>query len=107
MANDTVVVEYKAGGYTIPATTSQQPSHQFTFWWGSGAEESEYFDVSIAPDPKIANLIPLIEEQREIALFDGTPRQTMLILTLRNNNNFAVNFTANHIRVHVVHVPIA
>ncbi len=98
MANDHVVIEYKAGEYTIPATTSQQ----FTFWWGDGAEESEYFDVSIAPDPKIANLIPLIEEQREIALFGGTPRQTMLILTLRNNNNFAVKFIANHIRIHVV-----
>ena len=96
--NDATVIEYKAGEYTIAAATSQQ----FTFWWGSGAEESEYFNVSIAPDPKIANLIPLIEEQREIALFDGTPRQTMLILTLRNNNNFAVKFVANHIRVHVV-----
>jgi hypothetical protein len=101
MANDAVVVEYKSGEYTIPAGTSQP----FTFWWGDGAEESEYFDVSIAPDPNIANLIPLIEEQRQIALFDGTPRQTMLILTLTNNNKVAVKFIANHIRVHVVHVP--
>ena len=97
---DAVVVEYKEGEYTIPASTSQQ----FTFWWGDGAEEKEYFNVSIAPDPNIANLIPLIEEQRQVSLFTGTPRQTMLLLTLRNNNNFAVKFVANHIRVHVVRV---
>jgi len=95
---DAAVVEYKAGGYKILAGKTQS----FTFWWGDGAEESEYFNVSIAPDPRIANLIPLIEEKREIALFEGTPPQTMLILTLTNNNPSDVSFVANHIRVHVV-----
>ena len=69
---------------------------------GDGAEESEYFNVSIAPDPNIANLIPLVEVSREIALYEGTPRQTMILLTLQNKNTNAVNFVANHIRVHVV-----
>ena len=99
---DAVVVEYKAGGYSIAAMSKKS----FTFWWGAGAEEHEYFNVSIAPDPNFAGtLVPLIEVQREIGLYegtDGTPRQTMLILTLQNNNTTAVSFTANHIRVHVV-----
>ncbi len=99
-SNDVTVIEYKTGGYTIPALTSQA----FTFWWGPDAAGNEYFDVSIGPDPKIADLIPLIEEQREIGLFNGTPRQPMLILTLRNNNNFAVTFIANHVRIYMAKV---
>lgn len=95
---DAVVVEYKAGEYTIHAGKTES----FTFWWGAGAEESEYFNVSIAPDPKIANLIPLTEVKREIGLFEGAPPQTMLILTLANPNPMDVRFLANHIRVHVV-----
>ena len=95
---DATVVEYKAGDYKILAGRTQP----FFFWWGDGAEQSEYFNVSIAPDPKIASRSPLIEVSREIALFEGTPPQTMLILTLTNNNHFDVNFLANHIRVHVV-----
>jgi hypothetical protein len=95
---DAAVIEYKAGGYTI----QPGPNQSFTFWWGDGAEQSEYFNVSIAPDPKIANLVPLIEEKREIALYEGTPPQTMLILTLTNNNPGPVEFVANHVRVHVV-----
>jgi hypothetical protein len=102
MANDAVVVEYKVGGYKILASKEPQDFH---FWWGDGAEEKEYFNVSIAPDPKIPNLIPLIEQQRVIGLFNGTPRQTMITLTLLNNNPFDVSFTANHIRIHVVHIP--
>ena len=39
-------------------------------------------------------MVPLIEERRAITLFNGAPRQPMLILTLRNNNNFAVDFFA-------------
>jgi hypothetical protein len=95
---DAAVIEYKAGEYKILAGKTQS----FTFWWGDGAEQSEYFDVSIAPNPRTANLIPLIEEKREIGLFEGSPPQTMLIVTLTNNNPVDVNFLANHIRVHVV-----
>jgi hypothetical protein len=97
---DATVTEYKVGEYTIGAGETQP----FTFWWGDGAEESEYFNVSIAPDPNIASLIPLVEVQREIALYEGTPHQTMIILTLQNKNPAAVKFVANHIRVHVVRV---
>ena len=57
-SNDVTVVQYKAGGYTIPAMTSQA----FTFWWGPDAVGNEYFDISIGPDPKIAEMIPLIEK---------------------------------------------
>jgi hypothetical protein len=96
MANVAAVVEYKSGGYTIEAGGQNKP---FTFWWGSDAEGSEYFNVSIAPDSKLVDLIPLIEVKREIGVFNGTPRQPMLILTLTNNNPFEVHFTANHIRV--------
>jgi hypothetical protein len=88
-------VQIKTGNYTIPAHTTQE----FTFWWGSDARPATYFDVSIEPNPKIFEIIPLIEERRQITLFNGAPRQPMLILTLRNNNNFAVDFFANHIRV--------
>jgi hypothetical protein len=85
-------VELKTGEYTIPANTTKE----FTFWWGSNVLPAEYFDVSIEPNQKIFNMTPLIEERRERA-----PRQPMLIVTLRNNNNFAVDFFANHIRVHI------
>jgi hypothetical protein len=42
-------VELKSGGYTIPAKTTQE----FTFWWGSDALPTAYFDVSVEPNPKI------------------------------------------------------
>jgi hypothetical protein len=90
-------VELKTGEYTIPAHTTQE----FTFWWGSNALPAEYFDVSIEPNPKIFNMTSLIEERRETTMFNGAPRQPMLIMTIRNNNNFAVDFFANHIRVHI------
>ncbi|HUB16913.1 MAG TPA: hypothetical protein VMB34_33570 [Acetobacteraceae bacterium] len=95
---DATVIEYKSGEYTC----NPGKPEQFTFWWGDGAEQSEYFNVSIAPDPNFKNLIPLVEVSREIALYEGTPRQTMIILTLQNNNPGPVKFVANHIRVHVV-----
>ena len=88
-------VDRKTGTYTIRAHTTQE----FTFWWGSDALPTEYFDVSIEPNPAVFNMIPLIEERRQITLFNGAPRQPMLILTLRNNNNFDVEFFANHIRI--------
>ena len=90
-------VELKTGEYTIRAHTSQE----FTFWWGSDAVPASYFDVSIEPNPKVFNMVPLIEERRLVTLFNGAPRQPMLILTLRNNNNFAVDFFANHVRVYI------
>jgi hypothetical protein len=84
-------VELKTGTYTVPAMKSQE----FTFWWGSNAVPASYFDVSIEPNPRIFNMTPLIEERREITMFNGAPRQPMLIVTLRNNNNFDVEFFAN------------
>jgi len=90
-------VELKSGSYTIAAHTTQE----FTFWWGSNALPAEYFDVSIEPNPVNPNMTPLIEERRVVTLFSGSPRQPMIILTLRNNNAFAVDFFANHVRVHI------
>jgi hypothetical protein len=90
-------VELKTGTYTVPAKTSKE----FTFWWGSDALPASFFDVSVEPNPKIPNITPLIEERREVTLFNGSPRQPMLILTLRNNNDFPVDFFANHVRVYI------
>jgi hypothetical protein len=90
-------VELKTGVYTVPALMSRE----FTFWWGSNAVPASYFDVSIEPNPPVPNIIPLIEERRVITLFDGAPRQPMLILTLKNDNDFDVEFFANHIRVRI------
>jgi hypothetical protein len=89
-----VAVGTKTGGYTIPALTSQD----FTFWWGAGYS-SGYFDVSIEPNAEGLDMIPLIEERRQTTTIapSGEPRQPMLILTLRNNNNFDVPFFAHHI----------
>jgi hypothetical protein len=46
-------------------------------------------------------MIPLIEERRQVTTIapSGQRRQPMLILTLRNNNEFDVPFFANHILV--------
>jgi hypothetical protein len=92
------ITEYKEGGYSIAALSTQQ----FTFWWGSGSlAPKEYFDVFVSPtsDPKHAGMTPLIEVQRAVSsdIIEGAP-QTILFLTLRNDNDFAVNFVANHIR---------
>jgi len=62
-------VELKTGEYTIPANTTKE----FTFWWGSNALPAEYFDVSIELNPKIFNMTPLIEERREVTMFNGAP----------------------------------
>ena len=91
-------VEYKSAVYTIAPSSSQQ----FTFWWGNGSTGVEYFDVSIGvdPQPRRRPQLPLIEEQRAYLWDDseGDPRQ-ILLLTLRNNNNFEVFFIANHVRI--------
>ena len=89
-------VDHKVGTYTIPAHSTKE----FFFWWGSDAIPASYFDVSIEPNPKIFDMSPLIEERRAVTMYGEAPRQPMLIMTLRNNNNFDVDFFANHIRVH-------
>ena len=89
-------VQTKMGGYTIPARKTEE----FTFWWGDGYLPASYFNVSIEPNAEGLGMIPLIEERREITtVAPNGHRQPMLILTLRNNNNFDVPFFANHIRV--------
>jgi hypothetical protein len=93
-------IEYKAGDYQIGPSSSQQ----FTFWCGLDSRGvSEYFNVSIAPDLLPNNLpqLPLVEEQPAYLLdMSQTPGRIVLLLTLRNDNNFAVYLTANHIRIY-------
>jgi hypothetical protein len=92
-------VDYKSAVYKIGPSTSQQ----FTFWWGKGSTGVEYFDVSIGvdPQPRHPTQLPLVEEKRAY-LWDGSepgnPRK-ILLLTLRNDNNFEVLFIANHVRI--------
>jgi hypothetical protein len=90
-------VRVKTGGYTIPAHKSQE----FTFWWGADYLPAGYFNVSIEPNAEGLDMIPLIEERRQVTTIapNGQLRQPMLILTLRNNNRFGVPFFANHILV--------
>jgi hypothetical protein len=96
-------VDQKSGGYTIAAHASGKPgdpASTFTFWWGEDAKPTEYFDVSIEPNPPVFDMIPLVETQRAIALANATPRQPVLILTLRNDNDFPVPFFANHVHIY-------
>ena len=88
-------VKVKSGGYTIPARTTKD----FTFWWGADYFPAGYFDVSIEPNAEGLDMIPLIEERRQITTIapSGQVRQPVLILTLRNKNRFDVPFFANHI----------
>ena len=89
-------VKVKSGFYAIPA----QKTQDFTFWWGSDYMPAAYFNVSIEPNAEGLDMIPLIEERRQITtIADRGRRQPMLIFTLRNNNNFDVPFFANHILV--------
>jgi hypothetical protein len=92
-----VEVRVKTGGYTIHA----QKSQEFFFWWGADYLPAGYFDVSIEPNAEGLDMIPLIEERRQVTTIapDGQPRQPMLILTLKNDNRFDVPFFANHILV--------
>jgi hypothetical protein len=94
-------VEYKSADYQIGASASQE----FTFWWGEDSlGPSEYFDVSIGPDfdPNYPpQRIPLVEVQRAYLLDQSEkPTKDVLVLTLRNDNDFPVYFTANHIRIY-------
>jgi hypothetical protein len=92
-------VRIKSGGYEIPAHSSKE----FTFWWGADYLPAGYFNVSIEPNAEGLHMIPLIEERRQVTTIapNGQLRQPMLILTLRNNNRFAVPFFANHILVNI------
>jgi hypothetical protein len=92
-----MAVHTKTGTYTIPALKIQD----FTFWWGSNYLPASYFNVSIEPNAEGLDLIPLVEEGRQITTIapKGDVRQPQLILTLRNNNTFDVPFFANHILV--------
>ena len=83
----------KMGGYTIAARKTQD----FTFWWGDHYYPASYFNVSIEPNAEGLDMIPLIEERRQVTTIapSGDVRQPMLILTLRNNNTFDVPFFAN------------
>jgi hypothetical protein len=90
-------VRVKSGGYTIHAKKTEE----FSFWWGADYFPAGYFDVSIEPNAEGLDMIPLIEEKRQITTIapSGDVRQPMLILTLRNKNKFDVPFFANHILV--------
>ena len=88
-------VDRKTGVYTAPALTSTD----FTFWWGDDAKPTEYFDVSIEPNPPIFDMVPLVEVQRQYTMAPSTHRQPMVILTLRNDSDFDVQFFANHVRI--------
>jgi hypothetical protein len=94
-------VEHKSGDYQIGASSTQE----FTFWWGPDSQGPvEYFDVSIGPtvDPNFPpQQIPLVEVQRARILDQSqSPYRVVLLLTLRNDNNFPVFFVANHIRIY-------
>ena len=90
-------VQTKMGGYTIHARKTEE----FTFWWGDDYLPASYFNVSIEPNAEGLDMIPLIEERRQVTTIapSGDVRQPMLILTLRNNNTFDVPFFANHLLV--------
>jgi hypothetical protein len=94
-------VDTKSGNYTIRANATGvpgDPDSTFTFWWGDDAKPTEYFDVSIEPNPFFFPMIPLVVTQREYGIAPATPRQTLLILTISNPNDADVDFFANHIR---------
>ena len=95
-------VDTKSGTYTIRAHASGvlgDPHSTFTFWWGNDAWPTQYFDVSIEPNPAHLPMNPLVQTHRSIGMANATPRQPVLILTLSNPNDFDVQFFANHVRV--------
>jgi hypothetical protein len=91
-------VQYIEAGYTIPANTAQL----YTFWWPGGGSAKAYFDVSVMPlqDPEHPNRIRLRETRREkVHIVDGGQQRYELWLTLQNEENFPVNFIANHVHI--------
>jgi hypothetical protein len=94
-------VEYKSGDYQIGPLATQQ----YTFWWGTDEHELlQYFDVSITPafNPNVAQQhLPIVEVQRANLLDTSEgPARSVLLLTLRNENNFPLFFIAHHIRIY-------
>jgi hypothetical protein len=65
----------KTGSYTIPALTIQD----FTFWWGSNYLPASYFNVSIEPNAEGLDLIPLVEEGRQVTTI--APKGTFVNLS--------------------------
>jgi hypothetical protein len=94
-------VDTKSGTYTVRAHASGRlgdPESTFTFWWGNDAKPTEYFDVSIEPNPAFLPMMPLEETHRQYTMAPSTHRQPMVIVTLSNPNDFDVQFFANHVR---------
>ncbi len=93
-------IDYKTGGYSIPANKQQS----FTFWWGNGSHApNEYFDVFISPElpSNQPGMQGLVEVSRNIYFSrDVTQPQPVLQLTLNNPNYFEVKFIANHVRIY-------
>jgi hypothetical protein len=92
MANEAErVYYYKDGGYTIEANQTQS----FSFWWGEGVDtHHNYFDVSISPQPSSVPMTPLVQVEKSVV---WSAPNIVLIITLRNDNPFPVNFIANHV----------
>jgi hypothetical protein len=92
-------VEYKSADYQIEPFSSRE----FTFWWDSTLTPA-YFDVSIAPafNPNVSTTqLPLVEVKRAYLLdVSEPPARSVLLLTLRNDNDSIVYFIANHVRIH-------
>ena len=93
-------VDYKAADYEIGPSSIKE----FTFWWDD-SNPTGYFDVSIAPvfNPNVSSQqLPLVEVQRAYVLQTNEPPalRTVLLLTLRNDNDSTVYFTANHVLIY-------
>jgi hypothetical protein len=102
-------VDYKVGGYSIAARTTQT----FTFWWPAPHNrdlepeeiEKAFFDVAIRVGGNDRSLdAPLLEVKREYThvvdrRHDNFWTRTVLLLTLQNDNDFDVNFWAAHLLV--------
>lgn len=91
-------IDYKTGGYSIPANKPQT----FTFWWGDGSHApNEYFDVFISPElPSNQKEMQALVEVSRTIYFNPSVAQPVLELTLNNPNSFAVTFIANHVRIY-------
>jgi hypothetical protein len=101
-------IDWIEGGYQIAPRTT----FTYQFWWPGGGKPKEYFDVWIAPtsakDAK-GNPVPpstelrLVERERQMyRIFDEGSKQTRyeLWITVENETDFQVTFTANHVRIY-------
>jgi hypothetical protein len=92
MSGEEKIYSYKNGGYTIGASQTQS----FFFWWGEGVDTTHlYFDVSINPLPTAVPMTPLVVLEKSVT-FDAA-NSVVIIITLKNDNAFPINFIANHI----------